>query len=243
MATSIPSVLSSSDPGPSAAAVAVPEQQLATAAYLRVEPELAHLDPSELARVQFDIPRAITIALGALPRIRDHRAAMLALPDSPAAQVDKLEDYALACWYAHVRATPLGDGRWRYDYALMNLDFARAQTQGSEPNLRVLHNYGFDRILLEIPAGLAIESSEWSDGAGLLTPWAGERNGNRYGWAATEPAASLTWGSLLRLSLVANAAPVAASAELRIQEPGTPATLTLETLAPAELFGDGFETP
>jgi len=142
-----------------------------------------------------------------------------------------------------VRATPLGDGRWRYDYALMNLDFARAQTQGSEPNLRVLHNYGFDRILLEIPAGLAIESSEWSDGAGLLTPWAGERNGDRYGWAATEPAASLTWGSLLRLSLVANAAPVAASAELRIQEPGTPATLTLETLAPAELFGDGFETP
>lgn len=142
-----------------------------------------------------------------------------------------------------VRASPLGDGRWRYDYALMNLDFARARTEGSEPSLRVLHNRGFDRILLEIPAALAIESSEWSDGAGLLTPWAGVREGDRFGWVATEAAASLTWGTLLRLSIVAPAAPVTASAELRIQEAGAPAALVLETLAPADLFQDGFEAP
>ncbi|MCC6594386.1 MAG: hypothetical protein IT479_14065 [Xanthomonadales bacterium] len=142
-----------------------------------------------------------------------------------------------------VRATPLADGRWRYDYALMNLDFARAQTQGSEPGLRVLHNHGFDRILFDLPASLPLESSEWSDGAGLLTPWASERNGDRYGWTATEAAASLTWGTLLRLSLVAAGAPVVSTAELRIQEVGTPAALSLQTLTPGDLFRDGFEAP
>ncbi len=141
------------------------------------------------------------------------------------------------------RATPLGDGRWRYDYALMNIDFARARTEGSEPNLRVLNNHGFDRILLNIPAALPIESSEWSDGTGLLTPWASERSGDQFGWAATEAAASLTWGTLLRLSLVAAADPVVTDLELRVQEPGSPALLVLQTLAPSELFRDGFETP
>ena len=29
-----------------------------------------------------------------------------------------------------VRVRELGDGTWRYDYAVMNLDFARAETSG-----------------------------------------------------------------------------------------------------------------
>ncbi len=158
----------------------------------------------------------------------------------------QVQDQELATAEGRVRlavwATDLGDGRWRYDYALMNLDFARAQTQGSEPNLRVLHNYGFDRILLDLPASVPIESAEWSDGTGQLTPWASGRDGERFGWTATQSDASLTWGTLLRLSLVAAAAPTAARAELRVQEAGTPSSYVLQTLAPSNiLFRNGFE--
>jgi hypothetical protein len=103
-----------SDPNPNEAAGAqTPEQQLATVAYFRVEPELAGVDPRDFVRIQVDIPKAVTIALGALPRIRTFREAMLAMPDAPVAQLDMLEDCALACWYAHVRATPLSGGESR----------------------------------------------------------------------------------------------------------------------------------
>src|SRR5690606_19040847 len=45
-----------------------------------------------------------------------------------------------------VRVTNLGNGQWRYHYAVHNLDFARAVTSGAEPNLRVLSNKSFDRF-------------------------------------------------------------------------------------------------
>ncbi|MEO7433770.1 MAG: hypothetical protein ABIR62_17525, partial [Dokdonella sp.] len=52
-----------------------------------------------------------------------------------------------------VKVTDLGGGKWRYNYAVQNLDFSRATTSGAEPNLRVLSNKGFDSLSIPLPAG------------------------------------------------------------------------------------------
>lgn len=140
-----------------------------------------------------------------------------------------------------VRVSALGDGRHRYDYAVMNLDYARAQTIGSEPNLRVVHNRGFDRFSIPIDAGVQISDIEMADGAGLLTAWDAVRDAQGLTWAAPSPSATLDWGTLLRFSFVADLAPLPAQSQLRVYEAGTPQAHLLETLVPATLFRNGFE--
>src|SRR5690606_23182309 len=39
-----------------------------------------------------------------------------------------------------VKVTSAPNGLWRYDYAVMNVDFARAVTSGTNPNIRVESN-------------------------------------------------------------------------------------------------------
>ena len=63
-----------------------------------------------------------------------------------------------------VKVTDLGSGLWRYDYAVMNLDFARAVTSGSAPNVRVVSNKGFDRFSVPLPAGALVSATRFSDG-------------------------------------------------------------------------------
>ena len=65
------------------------------------------LAPDRLARVNIDIPRAVSLAIGALPALGTLRAQMVTdLPNHPLQCVDKLEDYALAAWFAHILAIP-----------------------------------------------------------------------------------------------------------------------------------------
>src|SRR5690606_29786942 len=84
-----------------------------------------------------------------------------------------------------VRATDLGNGTWRYDYALHNLDFSRAVMQGSEPNLRVLSSTGFDRFSLPVPSDATITDLWFSDGdldAG--NDWIASSTGGQLSWTA-----------------------------------------------------------
>ena len=83
-----------------------------------------------------------------------------------------------------VKVTDLGNGTWRYDYAVMNFDFARAVTQapgaGGGPDPRVISNKGFDSFT--IPAGGTIGATTFSNGTldstGLWTESIGERRGH-----------------------------------------------------------------
>src|SRR5690606_34821665 len=71
-----------------------------------------------------------------------------------------------------VKVTDLGGGNWRYEYAVMNFDFARALTSGSEPNLRVLANKGFEAFSVPLPAGASATSMAFRDGdADAGTDW------------------------------------------------------------------------
>ncbi len=131
-----------------------------------------------------------------------------------------------------VRVTDLGNGTWRYDYALHNLDFGRAVTQGAEPNLRVLSNKGFDRFAVPLPAGAVVSANWFSDGdVEAANDWTASVGSDQVAWTA--PAGNtLDWGTLYSFSITVNKPPVASLGELHVAEAGSPGAYMLETLAP-----------
>ncbi|MBL8299122.1 MAG: hypothetical protein JNN30_12355 [Rhodanobacteraceae bacterium] len=166
-----------------------------------------------------------------------------------------------------VNVVDLGNGAWRYDYAVMNLDFARAVTQGtskysddSDPaqRFRVIHNFGFDRFSVPLPAGVTVSSLEFNDGElDAANDWTATTSGGSVTWTApvnpTPPANTpavlnpLNWGTMFRFSFVANQAPTAADVDLHVAQSGTPASYTASVLAPATpavdlIFVDNFES-
>jgi hypothetical protein len=78
----------------------------AAKAFSEIEPILAALSPEDLAPINTDIPRAVAIAVGAVPHIAKLRAGAAKLPDFDVTHVDRLGTYALAAWYAHLLALP-----------------------------------------------------------------------------------------------------------------------------------------
>jgi hypothetical protein len=147
-----------------------------------------------------------------------------------------------------VKVTDLGGGKWRYNYAVMNFDFARAETQGAEPNLRVVSNKGFDAFKVSVPSGVKILSP--AADVGDQNPnlnWTVDVRGGFVNWSTdtsvagigdgshTFPAQlpTLDWGTLYSFSFISNAAPVAGTATLHVALAGSPATYGVATLVPA----------
>jgi len=145
-----------------------------------------------------------------------------------------------------LRTTALGGGLYRYDYAVMNLDFARAvidPAHALEPNLHVLSADGFSA--LSIPAnpsttitGLAFADADQNAG----NDWTATRTPSGIRWQAP-PGTALNWGTLYRFAFTADHAPLAAAAMFEVATAGTPTAYTAATLAPLDdvIFADGFE--
>ncbi len=129
-----------------------------------------------------------------------------------------------------VKVTDLGGGRWRYDYAVMNLDFARVQTSGAEPNLRLLSSVGFDSF--SVPAGTAtITDLAFSDGdLDSQNDWVASVGRSGITWTAPNTASALNWGTLFRFSFVASLAPAKNAAMLRVGAGGDPKALQFANL-------------
>jgi len=148
-----------------------------------------------------------------------------------------------------VKVTDNGDGTWRYDYAVMNFDFARAVVQGSGgngPDPRVVSNKGFDS--LSIPAGGTIGATTFSNGTlDSTTAWTADTTGGQVTWTAPE-GGTLDWGTLYSYSVTTSAPPVAGSVTLHIAQAGTPASYDVATLVPSPsvaeepIFANGFES-
>jgi hypothetical protein len=130
------------------------------------------------------------------------------------------------------KATDLGGGLWRYDYAVMNLDFARAQTSGAEPNLRVLNNNGFNAF--SVPIGSAtISNLVFSDGdLDSANDWSSNISNGFVTWTSANNANPLNWGTMFRFSFVTDKAPapVRTYVTLGIANAGTPTSLVADGL-------------
>ena len=129
-----------------------------------------------------------------------------------------------------VKATDLGGGRWRYDYAVMNMDFARVQTSGAEPNLRVVSSAGFDSF--SVPAGSAtITDLAFSDGdLDSQNDWVASVGRSGVTWTAPNAASALNWGTMFRFSFIVSQAPVKSTVMLRIGAAGDPKLLKAANL-------------
>jgi hypothetical protein len=149
-----------------------------------------------------------------------------------------------------VKVTNLGNGKWRYNYAVMNFDFARAETQGAEPNLRVVSNKGFDAFSVPVPSSVRIQSpaSDVGDENPNLN-WTVDVGGGFVKWSTDTSVAgigdgshvfpselpTLDWGTLYSFSFITSAAPVAGTATLHVALAGSPATYGVATLVPGTL--------
>lgn len=145
-----------------------------------------------------------------------------------------------------VRTTALGGGLYRYDYAVMNLDFARAvidPAHALEPDLHLLSADGFSALTIPASASTTISNVVFADtdqDAG--NDWTATRTADGVRWQA--PAGHpLNWGTLYRFAFTADRAPLAAGAQLDVATAGAPAAYATATLAPLDdaIFSDGFE--
>jgi len=110
-----------------------------------------------------------------------------------------------------VKATDLGDGRWRYEYAVMNLDYAHAEIDPAhalEPNLRLLSNHGFARFGVPVPPGVNVTGLRFDDADGdPADDWTTSNDGGVLSWSAPVGANALDWGMLYHFEFVADTAP------------------------------------
>lgn len=91
-------------PKASALKPAVPKE--AAKALASIESKLQKLSAADLLPINIDIPRAVSIAIAALPHLALFREKASKLPDFDISQIDQMGTYALAAWYAYLLALP-----------------------------------------------------------------------------------------------------------------------------------------
>lgn len=162
------------------------------------------------------------------------------------------------------KVTALPAGRYRYDYAVFNADFARVITptsgEGSaEPNLCLASNSGFSGFRVPLQPGDSVSNtSHFDNGLPASDDWAATVSAGSIAWASpaggpvtrcglnfTQPDNTLDFGTLFRFSLESAATPTAGLVEL-VPATGDQTPITASVLVPGlldldVLLRDGFE--
>jgi len=142
-----------------------------------------------------------------------------------------------------VKVVDLEDGTWRYDYAVMNHEFMRAETVGTEPNLEISSSAGFAEFQVPVAAGVAVSAIDSARADRTIgADWLGTRKPAHVSWSDSG-ATPLNWGRAFRFSFIADAPPVEGQVILGAAS-GTPASFSVDILVPdvvESIFSDGFE--
>lgn len=163
-----------------------------------------------------------------------------------------------------VRVAQLPSGRYRYDYAVYNADFARVitPTSGSgsaEPNLCIASNSGFAGFRVPLQPGDSVDNlSHFDNGLPASDDWTATLGADSVSWAAPaggpvtrcgmtfdQPGNTLDFGTLFRFSLESAAPPepgvVGVVAATGDQTPINASALVPGLLDPDILFRNGFD--
>lgn len=137
------------------------------------------------------------------------------------------------------RATPLGDGRWRYVYAIQNLTSDRGVGSLQVPVSPCVTVSMGPTTLPRYHSG-----ERWAN-----TPWTTQVEALAIAWIApgtwqTSPDTSaLRWGTVMTIEFTADRPPVPGAMTAGLFEPETPESAVLSVVVPAgspDVNGDGF---
>jgi hypothetical protein len=148
-------------------------------------------------------------------------------PDS-SVTVDSVDIAGEGRFYYAFKARNLGNGSWRYEYAVFNMNSDRSGQSFSVP----------------VPAGVTISNSGFSAPfyhSGEVysnAPWTFTNTGGTATWstqtfAANANANAIRWGTMYNFWFDANTAPQTATATLGLFKPGTPTALTFAVSGPS----------
>lgn len=133
-----------------------------------------------------------------------------------------------------VKISRLPGGLWQYHYAVMNYEFAFAETSGQEPNLRIDSTQGFDGFSLSTGSGAAVSDTVFRDGdldAG--NDWAFTTSADAIRWDdASGNHHSLGWGELYSFTVLSTKAPARGTATLHADNAPTPTSYDVDMLVP-----------
>jgi len=130
-----------------------------------------------------------------------------------------------------VRTKALDEGRTRYEYAVMNEDFAVATTTGAEPDLRIRSSRGVDRFTVPLPYGTTITDLSFTDADTIQdNDWVSRVDETTVSWSAPEKG-SLTWGTLYTFGFTTTAKPKKGAALVGVSL-GSSRAIRAETLMP-----------
>ena len=124
------------------------------------------------------------------------------------------------------RTTDLGDGRFRYVYALHNHDYDPLTSSLSFP----------------LPAGATLEQPTFRDGDDdPSNDWVATTTGGSLTWTAPNTSGHQMWGTMNTFEFIVDAAPVAGTAELTRADTGgvfTIDSLVMDGVAGGDFFSD-----
>jgi hypothetical protein len=147
------------------------------------------------------------------------------------------------------KASDLGNGLWRYRYAVMNFDYAHVRSDPAHahgPDLKLLENRGFARFGVPLPHGVTLTSLRFHDADGDAgNDWTAAISGDTVAWSASDAGNTLDWGTLYSFEFTANAPPTARRVGLAGAATATDAerSYTLDLIGPAEASRSTTRTP
>jgi len=150
-----------------------------------------------------------------------------------------------------VKTTDLGGGQWRYEYAVMNFDYAHAQIDAahpSEPNMKLLSNHGFSSFSVPLPTGVSATDLRFDDADGDAgNDWTATTTANAVTWTAPASGNTLDWGTLYHFEFTTSVAPLPNTVNIVGAATATEGELpyTLNLLGPQApndtIFKNGFD--
>jgi hypothetical protein len=165
------------------------------------------------------------------------------MPD-PAVQISSVDVFSDGRFYVASKARDLGDGTWRYDYAVLNFNSARAGGWFIVPVPGgVTHTaHGYHDV--DYHSGEPYPNVDWNLTAGATSArWDSPQT-----FAENANSNALRWGTMYNYWFIANSAPVDGAVTIGLFKPGAPTEVTAAASVPgppapppcpADANGDG----
>ncbi len=128
-------------------------------------------------------------------------------------------------FYVASKAVDLGNGTWRYEYALYNQNSHRSAGSISIPVNTGTSNYGFNDITYH--SGEPYSSTDWTPSDdGTKLSWSTED------YSVNQNANAVRWGTMYNFWFETDAAPTTGDVELGLFRPGSPSSLSAAAVVP-----------